>query len=275
MKGVAILLCHYLFSLPSQLVGQTLRYPLSDGYARIGIYSRNFVDPLSCRFNQAALASIPSAGAAVYGEKRFALQELGLYHAAICIPVSFGGIGVSANYFGFSGYKETQFGIAYGKSLGKVDIGMQISSQSIRITGYGKEAFLTVEGGIIFHLSEQLHAGLHVFNPTGSKFGVDHLEKLSSIFSAGLGFEPSDILFLSGEIIKETGKPININVGMQYLFSKRVGIRAGVYSESPTFYFGPNFKWNFLRLGVTASYHPQLGLTPGILIIFGSKEDEE
>lgn len=275
VKAVYIALFAYLCMFAEISKGQSLRYPLSAGYIRVGNYSKNFIDPLSCRFNQAALAGIQSMSAAVYGEKRYGLQELGLYYASVCFPVRFGGIGISANYFGHSNYNETQLGIAYGKKLGRIDVGIQVSSQSIRSAGYGKDRLLTIEGGMIIHLNEQLLAGLHVFNPNGSKFGVDHLEKLSSIFAAGLGFEPSKLLFLSGEIIKETGKPVNINLGLQYLFSKRVGFRIGVYTESPAFYFGPGINWKSLRLNITASYHPQLGLSPGILLVFENEDEEE
>lgn len=264
-----------LLLVAATIFGQSLRYPLSAGYTRLGVYSNSFADALSCKFNQAVLASIQSAGAAVYGEKRFGLQELGLYHAALAVPVSFGGIGISATYFGYTGYTETQFGIAYGKKLGKVDAGIQANSKSVQIPGYGKDGLITVEGGIVIHLSEQLNAGFHVFNPTGSKFGNNRLEKLSSIFTAGLGFEPSKTLFLGGEMIKETGKPVHLNLGLQYLFSKRIFIRLGVYSESPTFYMGTGFTLKLFRLDFTASYHPQLGVTPGILLVFESKDKEE
>jgi len=255
--------------------GQSVRYPVASKYAGMGAYSLNFVDPLSVLSNQAALANVQSVSAGICGEKRFLLDELGLYSLSLCIPLSFGGVGFSTQYFGYEAFNETQIGIGYGKSLGKIDIGIQINLHALKISGYGNDMLVNFEAGAIFHINEQLHAGFHVYNPSGSKFGKDHLEKLSSAYSGGFGYEASEKVFVSAQIIKEEDKPVTINAGMQYVFEKKFFARLGLYTETTNLYFGIGLKWNFFRIDVTASHHPQLGFTPGVLLVFEGKRKEE
>ena len=249
---------------------QSLRYAVASRYAGMGAYSRNFVDPLSVLSNQAALANIRSVSAGIHGEKRFLLEELGSYSLSLCLPLSSGGVGLSARYFGYPDFNETQIGVAYGKSLGKVDIGIQINLHALKLLRYGADMLVNFEAGAIFHISEQLHAGFHLYNPTGSKFGKDLSEKLSSAYSAGFGYEASDKLLVSAQIIKEEDKPVHINVGLQYVFEEKVFARVGLETEATHLYFGFGFKWNLCRIDVTASYHPQLGVTPGIMLVYNS-----
>jgi hypothetical protein len=254
---------------------QSVRYAVASRYSGMGAYSMNFVDPLSVLSNQAALANIRSMSAGIYGEKRFLLEELGLYSLSLCLPLSFGGVGLSARYFGHQDFNETQVGIAYGKSLGKIDIGIQINLHALKLSGYGVGMLVNFEAGAIFHISKQLHAGFHLYNPTGSKFGKDHSEKLSSAYSSGFGYEASDKLFVTAQIIKEEDKPVHINAGLQYVFEKKVFARVGLETEATHLYFGFGLKWNVYRIDVTASYHPQLGFTPGLLLVFEGKRKDE
>ena len=254
---------------------QSLRYPIASRYAGMGAYSVNFVDPLSVLSNQAALANVEGISAGIYAEKRFLLEELSVYNLSFCFPLFSGGIGLSTRYFGYNGFNETQIGIGYGKALGKIDIGMQVNLHSLKIPDYGNDIRLNFEAGAILHISEQVYAGIHVYNPAGSKFGKDNLEKLSSTYSGGLGYEASEKLFVSAEIIKEEDKPVNINAGMQYVIDKKIFFRVGLYTETTNLYIGVGLRWNDFRVDVTASYHPQLGLTPGVLIVFKAKRKEE
>ncbi|MBC7828374.1 MAG: hypothetical protein H7122_11560 [Chitinophagaceae bacterium] len=254
---------------------QSLHYPIAAGYTGMGAYSKNFVDVLSINSNQAVLAALQSISVAVYTEKRFLLKELNLYHFAFCLPLQFGGFGISTKYFGYSEYNETELGLAYGKNLGKVDIGVQFSYHALRINGYGKDALFNIEVGAILHISEQLRAGLHTFNPTRSRLGKNNLEKLPSLYRVGMGYEASEKLFISAEILKEEDKPVNINAGLQYVFAKRISARLGLYTETTNFYFGVGLKWNVFRFDITGSYHPQLGMTPGLMIVFKKNVPEE
>ena len=260
----------YLFMLIAiHSNSQTTRRPVAAGYTGLGAYSLNHVDVFSFTSSQASLAQLKNISVGVYGERRFLLSELNNYTAVIGLPTASGNFGVKANYSGFSDYNETQAGLAYGRKLGnKVDIGIQFNYYGIRIAGYGNASAISFEAGTILHITERLHAGIHVNNPVGGKFGKVREEKLSSLYSFGLGYDASPKFLVSAEIEKEEGQPVNITAGWQYKFLPQLLVRAGISSATSTGWFGLGLTLKSFRLDLTSGYHPQLGVTPGLLLLF-------
>jgi len=264
------------FYLPIVALSQAVRSPVSSAYIGLGAYSNNHIDVFSFHANEASLAKLNNISAGIYGEKRFLLNELGLYDAAIAFPTPSGNFGVDARYYGFADYNESQFGLAYARSLGsKIDVGVQFNYYSVRVAGYGNASSVNFEVGTILHLTDKLNAGLHVYNPIESKLGKNEEEKLASIYSAGIGYEASEKFFISIEIEKEEDKAVNVNAGLQYKFLPQLLARTGVSAATSTMYLGIGFGWKTMRLDATASYHPQLGITPGLLLIFAFNKKQE
>jgi len=214
--------------------------------------------------------------AGFYGERRFLLSELNYYSAAIGLPTSSGNFGLQLGYFGFSDYNETHAGLAYGRKLGaKVDIGAQFDYNSLQITGYGKTSAINFQLGTVLHLSEKLHVGFHAYNPVGGKFGNDKEEKLASVYTIGSGYEASDKFFISAEIQKEENRPVNVNAGLEYKFLPQLSIRGGVSTATSVVFGGIGLQFRSFRLDITISHHPQLGLSPGLLLVFNGKSKTE
>jgi hypothetical protein len=215
------------------------------------------------------------ASAGVYGERRFMLNELSLYQLAIAVPTNSGNFGFKAGYFGFSDYNESQMGLAYARKLGnKVDVGVQFNYNGIQVSGYGNSSAINFEIGTVFHLTDRLNAGVHAYNPVGGRYGKDSEEKLASIYTVGLGYEASDKFFVSAEIEKEENQTVSVNAGMQYKFLPQFMIRAGIATNTSVLYGGASLFLKTFRLDVAASYHPQLGVTPGLLLIYDFKKKE-
>jgi hypothetical protein len=215
LKKLKVWLLLFLLLTTYHSVCQTLRRPVAVGYTGLGAYSMDHVDVFSFTANQAALAQLNNISAGVYGERRFLLNELNNYTAVIGLPTAAGSFGAKAGYSGFNDYNETQLDIVYARKLGgKLDIGVQFNYQGIRIAGYGNATAIGFESGTILHLTERLNAGIHISNPVGGKFGKDQQEKLSSLYSFGLGYDASENFFVSLEIEKEEDQPVNVNGGM-------------------------------------------------------------
>lgn len=272
MKGLITftLLC---FGIVNNSIAQSLRYSIALPYTGLSAYSIKQNDPLSFTGNQAALANVNQPGIGLYGERRFLLASTSYYTLATAIPTKMGNFGVQLNYSGFKNFNENKFGLAYARSLGsKVDVGIQFNYYGYRIPAYGNASAINFEAGAIIHFSEKLNGGIHVYNPVGGKLGED--EKLASAYKLGLGYDASENFFVSGEIVKEEDKPVNVVAGVQYQFAKQFFARAGFLSESSTAFVGVGAGWKNLRVDVAASYHPQLGFSPGILFIsnFGNKK---
>ena len=275
MKTKILLFSIFIIKL-SLLSAQSLRYSLAQPYTSLSAYSLKQNDPLSFTGNQAALAQTKHAGIGVFGERRFMLKETSVYTLATAIPTRLGNIGIQINYAGFKNFRENKIGLAYARKLGKlVDVGVQFNYYGYSIPAYGKASAINFEIGAIFHLTDKLNAGIHVYNPVGGKLGKNSGEKLASAYKVGLGFDASDKFFISSEIIKEEDKAVNVIAGLQYQFAKQFFAKAGFISETGSAYAGAGIGWNNLRLDISSSYHPQLGFSPGILLLMRFKSKTE
>ncbi len=253
--------------------GQNVRYQVALPYLGMGAYSTQQGDPFSFTSNQAALALSKSAAVGVYGERRFMLSENSAYGVAVAIPTKMGNFGIQANYAGFKNFNESKIGLAYGRSLGsKLSIGAQFNYYNYQIPQYQNASAINFEGGVIVHLTEKLNAGLHVYNPVGGNLGKTGNEKLAAVYKLGVGYDASADFNASVEVLKEESKSINLKAAVQYQFIKQFFARAGFMSETETVFAGFGLGWQNFRLDISGSYHPQLGFSPGLMLIYNFKE---
>ena len=278
MKKITIAISLLLASHAMQ--AQPSRSPLNAPYTAVVVYSKNFSDPFAGSINPAALAQAKQAGAGVYTDRMFMLKDLSNFAAAIVLPVKWGGFGLAARYFGGPHFNTAQLGIGYGKKLGdKADAGIQFNYNTIQLAGYGSAGVITVEAGTLLHISNQLHLGLHIYNPLGGKFGTLNNEQLASVYTAGLGYDVSAVFFVSAACSKETDQPINISASMQYAVSKRLFLRLGISGSIASYFFGLGTGWKNYRIDIISSWKAPLGFTPGIMLLvnFGTqpKQPEE
>ncbi len=191
------------------------------------------------------------------------------------LPTGSGSFGLLGSYAGSTEYNESSLGLAYGRKLGsKLNIGAQFNYYTIKVAGYGTASVINFEGGLLFHVTDQFHIGIHTYNPTGAPFKKNEEEKLPAIYTLGLGYEVSNKFFISGEIQKEEDQNLNVNAGIQYSFDEKLFARTGFSSAISTYFIGVGVMLKSFRLDATASVHPQLGVTPGLLLLFkGTKKE--
>ncbi len=255
---------------------QSLRYTVAQPYISLSAYSQQQNDVLSFTGNQGALAQTKNTGIGIFGERRFMLSETSSYSLGAALPTRLGNFGIQLNYAGFKNFNESKIGFAYARKLGKrVDLGVQFNYYGYRIPVYGNASVINFEIGALLHLTDKLNAGIHVYNPVGGKLGKSNDEKLASSYKVGIGYDASEHFFISSEIIKQEDKAINVIAGLQYHFAKQFFARAGFMSETTTAYAGAGIAWKNLRLDITSSYHPQLGFSPGILLLMNFKSRNE
>lgn len=261
------LFCHFIVHIVVH--GQSIRKPLAAPVAQLLAYSSSHSSPYAIVSNQASLARIHTIAAAVYGEKRFALKELSQYTATVSIPTTSGNFGIRADHFGDLSYNESGIGLAYGRKLGeKIDIGVQFNYYNFKTQGYGSASSINAEGGVLFHLTESFNIGFHMYNPSGNQLGKKAGENLPSIYAAGFGYDVSSKVFIGASIEKQEDQPLNLNAGMHYYFGDKLSACGGIGSATSSYYIGFGVVLKTLQLNVLASMHPQLGVTPGLLLIF-------
>lgn len=262
-----------LVFLPGLLHAQSVRSPVAASYPGMGAYSVQHVDVFSVTSNAASLAQIKDGAVGAYGERRFLLNTTNMYSAVIALPTKLGNFGFQGDYLGYKNYNESQLSLLYARSLGSaIDVGIKFNYFSFRIPGYQGSSAITFDIGAIAHLTDKLNAGINIYNPVGGTLSQTENEKLASIYTFGIGYEASDDFLVSAEIIKEENIPVNVKAGFQYNFLHQFFVRAGMSSVNSSPFAGAGISWNNLRLDISASYHPQLGVSPGVMLIYNFKK---
>jgi hypothetical protein len=263
-----IFICCMLCIFFSLVRSQTLPAVIAGVYTKTTTYSALHNDAFSFAGNPAALAGGKQISAGFFGERKFLLEALSSCQLAFALPTSSGNFGFLLNYFGNPLYNESGLGLAYARNLGKIDVGTQFNYLAINENGYGTASAVNFEAGFILHLSDQFRTGVHIYNPTRVSIGKNNEEKLPVMYSFGLGYDASDKFFIGSEIVKVEDQPLYLNAGMQYSLDEKLFARAGITSATSGFWLGFGFLVNGFRIDATASFHPSLGITPGIELLY-------
>ncbi len=260
-----------LFLTSFAATAQTIRTPGSFSYTTLTAYSRQTADAFSFGGNTAAASALKDFSAGIYSERRFGLKALSSYAAASVLPTTSGNFGLRADYLGNFSYNEATVGLSFSRNLGeKASVGVQFNYFSLSAAGYGSGSAVTVDAGIMAHLTPQIHVGIQACNPAGTSWGKEGNERLPSIYRAGLGYDVSEQFFIAAEAEKASGSSMGINAGLQYRAAEKLITRAGIRSGTSAYYFGFGVQLEQLRFDVTASVHPYLGLSPGLLMVYSA-----
>jgi hypothetical protein len=239
------------------------------GPGGLSAYSNNQVHLFSTFNNQAALAQVKKKSAGLYAERKYLLEGLNNYLAAGAIETRSGCFGLELGYFGFSRFNQIMAGLAYALKLGsRMDAGIQFNYNTVRIPGYGSASAIGVEVATVFHLTEKLHAGIQASNPAGGKFGRSGKEKLPAVYRGGIGYDASAAFFTGIEIVKEELMPVCVNAAFYYAGIPGIVIKGGFTSASSSWLMGIGYLWRSMRVEISMIIHPQLGITPGFLLLY-------
>jgi hypothetical protein len=261
----------YFLLLGYGVLGQAIHIRTSAAGLHASVYQKDFADAFSFNENQALLASSQHVVAGVYTEKKYLIDELGYVAGTLSFPAISGGIGILLQYFGFSAYNESNLGISYGRRLGKwADIGVQFNYICLNSLGYGSAFSINAELGIILHLSDQLHAGISVYNPGGSLWNRASNEKLAASFKTGCGYVISNEFYLELDLIKEEDQPTDIQAAIRCQFVNEFFGTLGIEANDFSPFGGAGWGWKKMRIYISVSHHPQLGFTPGLSLQFGN-----
>jgi hypothetical protein len=212
-----------------------------------------------------------------YGERRFLLPDLNLVQMSGALPTRSGHFGLHAGYFGDGGHHQSQLALAYGRRVGKgLDLGLGFHyHQLTQGPLYGNARAFTGSLGMRIHLPAQIQLGLTAYNPFRAAWNQDKLAPLPGRYAFGLGMDLSEKMFVGIETIKEENLPVDVQAGLHYSVLPQFFLRAGMATQTGTWFMAFGFRLPGLRFDITSSYHPQLGWSPGILLLAQWGGDEE
>ncbi len=227
--------------------------------------------------NQAGIARIDHITASIFTENRFLLSDLSLAAAGVILPTTYGTFGASLQFFGSSLYSEGKAGLAYARRFGeRLSAGVQLNYMFTNIgDGYGSTGTATAELGIICEILPRLYLGVHVFNPTKASLKttgyLDIKEYISTTIRTGAAYHFSEKVLLNLEVEKDIRHKPMAKMGIEYMITEGMFVRAGVSTNPMLNAFGFGIHKGRLQFDISASYHYLLGYSPQAGIIYAFK----
>ncbi len=239
-----------------------------------GAYSPDFTNVFCGFHNQAALAGLTHFSAGFLVQQRFSIKELRQYQFAVAVPTSSGNFGLVGDLSGYEGFRRQELGLVYARQLFEwLDIGAQMDYLNMRVPGIGSTHAFTFALAALFHINEQWHAGIQAFNPVQVAYQKLGKDRIPDVYQLGIGYRPSKVFLLTTEIRRIENRNI-VAVAFQYQIAKTLTLTAGSSAKVYPVFAGISLHLNPIEIILTASYHQQLGLTPGAGVIFNPIADE-
>jgi hypothetical protein len=235
--------------------------------------SVSFSDLWAVFHNQAGMTGLKSLSAGFFFESKFGLDELSLSAVSVVLPSGAGTFGLGLLQFGKGIFRENKFGLAYARQLAeKWNAGIQLDylCQTFPETRHIR-GFATFEAGILYRPSENMHLGVHVFNPfSGGIQSPSGLVKIPAIFRGGGHYNFDRTVLLAFEAEQRMRNPVRFKSGIEFLPAKNMALRFGVSDRPFAYTAGMGYHTGRFGAGIAFSYHYNLGITPSVSIQIGT-----
>jgi hypothetical protein len=221
--------------------------------------------------NQAGLAFQRTKDIGINYYNRFMLSELATQTVIAVLPVGEGAMGASFSFFGCKPYHENHLSLHYGRILTKwLSAGIKLGYHHICVEATDRQASaLSGEVGLLAIPVEEINIGLHVTNPTNSKFNTSAHEELVSGIQFGLSYYEKESFLFASQINWDNLNQVNLLMGVEYQIVKEIYIRIGIKLPNNTSYsFGIGTEMKRIKFDVAFEQHPCLGLSSSISLEF-------
>lgn len=217
--------------------------------------------------NQAALPLNGTSAFSFSYENRYGLKELAARNLCFVLPSGNSAIGAAYSYSGYSDLRMEVISLAGGTRLSPgLSAGVQANLNIVNSAGeYMDYVLITCEGGLLMNLSENVKAGVHIFNPLPNSL---RKVPVRSALRTGAGMELPGNLFLALEAEMISGEGISLRTGFEYSAGAKFLLRAGYSTREPGFSFGIGYSTKPAVADIAFSTHPALGITSCLTVSF-------
>ncbi|GLR15401.1 hypothetical protein [Portibacter lacus] len=222
-------------------------------------------------YNQAGIADAEELSFSVDGARLFNDSGLLHLHAAAVIPTKkLGTFGLKIQRYGLEGFNYQNYALTYSRALFKsFKLAATFNAYQFQIENYGNSFEPNMEIGVLTDLSDKVSLGVHVSNPFPLQ--ISENTDFPTVFSAGILYKVSKVVRLYADIEKNIRQRENIKVGIDYDLHSSFSIRVGMNTFPGSFYFGCKVKLTKIAINLGNGYHPVLGNSTGIGIIYSAK----
>ncbi len=206
--------------------------------AGMGFASATMTDEWSLFNNIGGLGKVKEFNASFGYEAKPALVGADRMAVSISAPTKVGSFGLGIFRFGDDIYNEHIASLGFGNQIGNTALGIKLNYVQYRAEGLGVSTAMSVDFGGITQITSQISIGAYITNLTQSKLQSINGEYLPTKLVAGLGFRPSEKVFVATEIGKDIDYNAAWRTGIEYTLYKKVFFRTGFNLNPNAAYFG-------------------------------------
>ncbi len=188
--------------------------------------------------NVAGLARVDQLSTSFAYEVRPALIGANRMAASISAPSKVGTLAVGIFRFGDDVYSEHQVSVGIGNQIGNTSLGVKMNYSQYRVESFGNTSALSFDFGGITRITSQLSIGAYITNLTQSKLIGNDGQQLPTKLVVGIGFKPSDKIFIATELEKDIDYQVTWKSGLEYSIYKKIFFRTGFNLNPNAAYFG-------------------------------------
>lgn len=172
------------------------------------------------------------------------------------VPMSFGTSALGFYKFGDDLYNEQKASLGFSNRLGIASLGASINYLQFQALGFGTKGLLTFNLGGIANLTPNFFIGAHIQNVNQPVLSESSQERLSTLLTLGLGFAPTEKVWLSSEVQKEIENKSVYKLGVEYKPVKKFAARTGFNFRPDKLFAGVGFISSRLTIDYAYEYAP-------------------
>jgi hypothetical protein len=232
----------------------------------LGYTSATLFDTWSIFSNVAGNAKLNAPAAACTFDARPALPGANRMAFVFSTPLKIGVTSMGVYRFGDDLYNEHLVTAGFSSQFGLAALGMSVNYIQYRTEGFGSKGVVSVNLGGIAELTPHLSVGAYIVNLNQPE--INDLEKLPTKLVAGIGFKPTDKVFMATEIEKDLEYDPVWKLGIEYIFHQKFCARTGYNINPNTAFFGLGFKTKKFTIDYALQHNTLLRLSHQASIVY-------
>jgi hypothetical protein len=216
--------------------------------------------------NAAGLSTVRNRQILSGYENRYGLIE-GLHAmlGAYLHPFRQSAVGVSFYRFGDDIFSQHKLSLSAGHQMGQFSGGLRLNQHQYSMEGADTRFALAIDVGAMMRLSSQLRIGMQISNISQARVSRQTGERIPSILSVGINYQPDQGLNLLAEVTYELDYTPTVKVGLEYQPAELISLRSGVNSgPQPLLFMGLGLRHRVIHFDYALEMHQQLGVAQHI-----------
>jgi hypothetical protein len=235
----------------------------------LGYASSTLYDEWAIHNNIAGLAKIEHPAAAFTYESNPSFPAFNRMASVFTTPVKkVGAAGIAIYRFGDDLYNEQILTAGFANTMGLASLGIKVNYFQYHIESFGNTQAFTVSLGGIAELTPRFRVGAHIVNINQPQLSEQSKEQMPTLLIIGMGFKPSEKLYLSTEIEKDLDYTPCWKSGVEYKVHKKFTARTGVNLNPQAGFAGLGFKPKKFQLDYAFQYHMNMGATHQASVVY-------